>query len=648
MSNEQSATQAWSTLDDSPDKKYPLGFFPPARMGLNARTWRFCHLPVFQLRFEKQKQRGPGLGYVPLPYGNDNIVYDIPDGITVTRDVTKRGSEAVTFRGRDSVDGQKFSVAVQASLSVMGVSADTSTQLAQSSNVDVNDTRSSTVIAYYQKIYDFSRDAPDGLAADALDHDFVSSLPSKFEPGDPQNAKKFTDFFTDFGTHVLMEGSFGGLYSMRTVVEETVTDRLTTADIESSVKTSFDDGTASFSAKVDISKSTRDELKTDDKTSSIDFFDTGGPGSGKELDEFLKGVNMGPALMMDATALVTPQIRPLFAPIYTLASDAAVRDALAAALNAYLPAGQTGLSVFGRAMVKAAENAVVQASENGFVVMTATGTADCNPLTLSARGGQDSGAPVLAYVSNSAWRNDSGDRWLERASVILPVTAGDWYETAMGTAAGVISGFIPTRLALGDWSKFENLIVETAGFAAFPVQTPPGEAAVDSLVLQLHASTPEETVLQFMCSAHASEVGTASICVPIPGGSEISTGTPTARRLPAYWLPVSDPAFAFGSPQPMAPNTRYTAETDGFAFGQLGAGSDGSRGWLEIRTLDSAGQEEPLYAGCAGHLFMGDDHQMAMAGTLLPIPRGKDWLVKTFASWGSVDAEVFWIPVNPI
>src|SRR5215204_3263905 len=217
-----------------------------------------------------------------------------------------------------------------------------------------------------------------------------------------------------------------------------------------------------------------------------------------------------------------------------------------------------------------------------------------------------------------------------------------------GNCCGRYQRLHPSRLALGDWSKFENLIVETAGFAAFPVQTPPGEAAVDSLVLQLHASTPEETVLQFMCSAHASEVGTASICVPIPGGSEISTGTPTARRLPAYWLPVSDPAFAFGSPQPMAPNTRYTAETDGFAFGQLGAGSDGSRGWLEIRTLDSAGQEEPLYAGCAGHLFMGDDHQMAMAGTLLPIPRGKDWLVKTFASWGSVDAEVFWIPVNPI
>lgn len=629
----------------------PYGSRDAMVYGFDAASWTFLFEEIFVPVFNGNKES--------VLYKGSEVYYDIPDGVVIKGSRTaSHQTEAVMFHGRDSSDAREFSAAVSASLGIEGVSAATSFSIEKSSQISQQDSITTTLISQYKSIYEFHRNETGQLTRGFVSD--LNGLPQTYEPRDAANKDKFTNFFQKWGTHYLVHGFFGGNYIFNSQITQSAVETKTAQTIKSSIKTSFNEGVASGAAESDITDKAASDLKlsSNDMTSTIYW--TGGSGGSTE-SQWEANLDVSPTLLNDAISLANRDVTPKFSPIYNLASGA-TQKAIADALKDYLPPG--------RPVTEAAVGQVqpvtdmttpstMQATSDGFVAMCVQ-EADQHAtlMTIKARSDLDQSSTPLGSVMAMSVRRDHNDSRFDRASVILPISRGSYYTSTYGEfpdAPGAFStpasAFIPVRFTLG---QFEPKIpgTFTAPSDGFLILTCEAIAPLVGLTAPIQIGSI--VVALSVCFDFAFEgllqPKVASLCVPVAKGSTVLDGAsvfaPIGLNYTLGWIPMTDPNWKFG-PMSKVDSGSNPPQQDGFVIATLKADQDGARGYLEITTQDESGKTDPLYATCSVHNYAGHRRHIIRSTAILPVAASRKWTAKITPTYGSIDADIYWMPIAP-
>jgi hypothetical protein len=556
--------------------------------GFDVTTWTFLYTPVFVLSYDQQDP-DQGIGVVTLRHGGADVTYDVPDGMTVLASYEAGGTETMIFHGRHSIDEDKFSTSVEASLSTTGVSGSASFALATTSKIDTNDTQSTTAISYYKQIYTYHRDAVQPLSAAFASE--IGALPSSYSPAQDG---VFQAFFKKWGTHVLASGTFGGNWVMNTFIAESVMDKLDTQDVKSSVSASFNEGVASGSTKTTIEDNTSKSLNLDDKTSSIRWHCLGGD-SDKELNDWLNSVDTSIELLNDTLSLTTDAVRPVFTPIWTLAS--ANQAAVKSAWEAYLP-GETDLDDTLPAPISLQPNEIMQAATDGFLsIAMSTGGYGVNAGEANAcTDGNPDPTTVMATASMHLGKEDH----FYNASLFTPVRAKDWYKAAYSVILPMSPPaiqFQPIDLGLGAWEALTIDFVypgrDVDGFVVGVISyvwdgfrgSVVGMQEIGGKMTAFAAS-----------SVHRVEdadtaITTESFCMPLARGTRFAVNTQPTVGLPsvsAHFIPMG-PSRKLLPPQAYGANEIDQARSHGILTGTVEVALPGEQSPLDPKSIDVEG-----------------------------------------------------------
>ena len=567
--------------------------------GFDAATWQFFDAPVF----------APSYGNKTVTL--DGKTYDVADGTTVRGHNMVHGTQSMVFVGVHSVDDQAFSSSVEASLGLDEVSASTSVSLATTSEIGKDDERTTTVIAYCKEVYSYERDARGDLSADFTAA--LAALPTAFNPA---NKAAFIQFFQAWGTHYLTKGHFGGNWVMHTLIDESEYRKLDTSDLKTSVKTSFDDGVSSFSAKTDIEHSTKSSLKIDQNSISIDWHCLGGD-SGTELNDWLKTIEDEAELLVDTYSVGSSEVAPRFTPIWDLVDDAARKQAMKDALAAYLPdEGSYAPPLPDPITRNGNENYLADC--DGFFSVSLETTGDGNRGDLSVRTDASPEAGTARGGASVQW-SDPFDR-MQQASAFTPVRANDHYGSSIGSTNGNVSAqaqFQPfPQLGFGDWEEIGgNVVIPGRQQDGFVVAYA-GNGGRDQVLGQQSVDGQMVTCAGFSIHEYESSdvwISANSFCMPVPRGSDVmiiwvgEAGIPSTPAGKAYWIPMGD-AYRLKPPIGFNVNEVNAAEEDGILLavvnandvGEVGLEFPTSYGTLDLQVSGSSDFSDPVSRARAG------------------------------------------------
>ncbi|MFZ0422390.1 MAG: MAC/perforin domain-containing protein [Xanthobacteraceae bacterium] len=587
---------------------------------------------MFTLTYaNKDPQQGTGV------LSLEGSVYDVPDGITASADSKAGGTEATMFRGLHTIDENKFSTSVEASLDTGETSASASFSLAKTSNVDADTSNTTTVIAYYKVLYSLRRGAPGELTADFAKA--MANLPDTYAP---DNEASFTTFFQTWGTHYFKSGYFGGSWLMKTVLSTSDIKTLTTEDIKTAIATSFKAGTASGSAKSEIATSTSNSTQNVVNASNITWSCVGGD-SDKELNDWLISILKNPNFLMDVTAVTAQPIAPTFNPIWILQTDPQKQDALKQAWQAYLPPERT-LTL--PPPIGASTSVDMQVSSDGFLSAgITTGANGDDHGWFDAFTGD--GTHPTQRVAGASMQNYDGAE-INQSTCFMPVRKGNFYRvdyTQRRNNPSTQATFQPFPLAFGAWQEIgvplDRLMVtpaKTDGFLVVKVQYDGQNGTYGSVIgaqgtgnpatfkrcgaatVQWYDDTGSYVPVQSFCmpvvqgndycisfeqrdafhSVQMSQMSFGSLGIPgIPSGGGGYKRFPTPLVF-AHWLPM-------GGTRRMSPvndteiGSGRQAQTDVIVFGYLvasfsspsgmmgviGMSGENSRGKLTIEIADN-------------------------------------------------------------
>ena len=506
--------------------------------------------------------------------------YDVPDGLTADPMLISSGSEVTLFRGVQAEDENSYSVAVSASLKISGFSSKVERSIAASSKVSTDEEKTTAVISDDRITYSLTRD--DNVGVTETFQKAVSAVLVK---------KDFETFFAKWGTHFLQYGAFGGSFVMRTVLEKSVAQRLSSEGIKSGIEVGFKSQSVDVSSKVSIEQSTRQSLNVTATESSIYWDSVGGLATGPSASDrtaFMNSVDARPMLLNGVTHLLSvtdvgppprfSKTQPTFEPIWTLVADQTEQAALKAGWEAYIQASGGEAPDYIPEPDKPAVNAVTRAATDGFLsawlvtliaqregrLFGETDT-DANPSTLRV-------GATLDTVMNGC---------LGRASMFMPIRKDDHYNCRFITGDNAPTAevrFQPYGLGFGAW---ESLVIEHAypgraqdGFvvATIAAANDGDQGFIAGLQKEL---TGDGLVRASIYSSQRDQSRTSleSFCMPVPKGipfqvsRHLASGAPTCT---AFWLPMG-PSHRLLALDPRSPDISYLAETNGLLVGSLQA-----------------------------------------------------------------------------
>jgi hypothetical protein len=550
--------------------------------GFNAKTWQFCDTQeLLPMTFTAGRQ-------IQLRHGNSDITYAVPDGVLMETHNANHGTNAMTFQGTHALDEQKFNSSVSASLSVEGVSASTSLDLAKSSSIDDDEKVTTTIISYWKTIYMVRRQQ-----ATSRSDAFVSAVADLFNR-EPRN---FSDFFDTWGTHTLLEGYFGGLWKMKTVVRESHITQERAQDIKSAVEAGFDDGIDSGSVKTSIETSVKDKLTRDNISSEISFDATGG-NSDDELKNWLISVDTGLELLFDFHAFLDTSITPKFAPIWNLAPDPDQQRAMKDAYKAYVGPSARLMDDLPDPIAVDVDH-VLEADTDGFLsgALTLAKVGDLGLLQLGGILDDDHGSlfvssdpesdPGTTRVALSVHRVD----WC--SNFFTPIRAKDRYRAARSFGGEDLTPavqFQPINLELGSWTPIPLntlMAMRQDGFVVAMVRT--GHTVTGGVITgrqNIGSST-----FEVGASAHWDIFGgrwimSNSFCIPVTKATSFRVDPSLIgdARAQAFWIPIGS-RYSLLAPEVRDINTTYDTADCGILVGSLkvSPGDDEKRAWLMLK-----------------------------------------------------------------
>jgi MAC/Perforin domain-containing protein len=627
--------------------------------GFDAANWNFVYAPIFELSY-KERDPDQGIGVVTLRHGSQDNDYDVPDGMTVLPHYEQRGTEAMIFRGVHSVDEQKFSTSVGASLGTEGVSASTSFSIASSSRIETGQTWSTTVISYYKTIYSLHRDRVGDLTP-AFKAE-LAQLPATYTP---DSDSKFKEFFQKWGTHYLVRGHFGGNWVMSTIIQESILDKLDTEEIKSSVETTFDEGVVSGSAKADIEKNTSKSLNIQDKSTHIRWHTLGGD-SDKELNDWLNSVDIAVELLNDVLSIATDKengVMPLFDPIWKLVADVARQKAVSDALAAYLPPEQAQDDTV-PPPISPLLNQNYQAATAGFL----TAWVNTNNQVIGAEiHAHNDGNSDPKMERSAAGVHTSANDHMASASLFTPVRAKDWYSiTDLPGHPGTTQIFFqPFPLDLGEWATLsvnqlytgrdqDGFVVATIAYAQDGARgSIIGKQMVNGTLIACAASS-----VHLFRDADVF-VAVESFCMPVVKGSDFQIDfvpTSNSPSVTVYWIPMG-PSHRMRPVQFFSPNLGNQAQSNGILTAFLFCAADRSMGNLDIEVSDSPDFKSTtvitrttveLYpvSGLPLPLSMSDKYVPYNSASAL-VRKGTWFRANCATAMGTVTPTVSWVGILP-
>ena len=521
--------------------------------GFNAKTWQFSvEHELVPMTFTPGRQ-------IQLHQGGSNMTYAVPDGVLMESHNAVHGSSAMVFQGTHSLDEQSFNSSVSASLSVEGVSASTSLDLAKSSSIDDDEKLTTTIICYWKTLYMVRRQQTPSIS-DA----FVTAVADLFK-NEPRN---FGDFFDTWGTHTLLEGYFGGLWKMKTVVRESHITKQRAEHIKSAVESGFDDGIASGSVKASIETDVKNKLATDETSTEISFDATGG-NSDDELKSWLISVDTGLELLFDFHAFLDSSITPKFAPIWNLVADPRQKQAMKDAYKAYVgPSARLMDDLPDPIAVEAGH--VLQADTDGFLsgALTLAKTGDLGLLQLGLLD-DDHGSLFVSSDPQSDPETTRVALSVNRAewcsNFFTPIRAKDRYKAAKSFGGDDLAPavqFQPINLELGSWTPIPLNTLMTMrqdGFVAAMVSA--GHTVTGGLITG--RQTIGSSTFEMGASAHWDIFGgrwiiSNSFCIPVTKGTpfRVDPSLIGDARAQAFWIPIGS-RYSLLTPEVRNINTIY-------------------------------------------------------------------------------------------
>jgi hypothetical protein len=648
--------------------------------GFDATQWKFLDPRLFLLGYDNINPV-QGRGIVAL--GKDSgKKYVIPEGMSVRVDERTELSEVMSFRGSHAVDEKEFAFSFEASFGGMGASASVSHSLATFSHIETDEKKTTTAISASRVFYTFER-----VKHGQLHPDFILALAGLPETYSPENKATFEAFLKLWGTHYLVEGKVGGSWLMCTVVTERGRDTLSTKSIEDKVSASFS-GTVSGSASASIKTKTKNELKLDDKDSSIEIHSIGGEARSLWSD-WLTTVETEPTLLYDATSIATPELRPIFDPIWKLQTESKRRDALRDAWNAYLPSyRQEQLP----ARFDVVFDQVGTAATDGFLC----GMVEAADLEHGYfRAYTDDTDPPHACVAAMLARQ-VGSTTANQASLFTPVRAKDRYHIKSEyqfEQPATSAFFQPFPLEFGAWQTAFHEVPQTAAdwtaeqparaLRGIPanLELKPKRADTDGFLVVLIEQSGEEgnrgVVYGYqgptksrssfsICAGASAQYDTdkealhdaQSFCMPVPRGSyygvfsipgSLTGAVKKDPAIQARWIPIG-PSYRMSAPAWIDPKAKIRATTDGILFGCVAANrtDEISVGKMTLEVSKSGDFSAPVVlAKTAAEFSRSEDKFFEVNSTACVVSKG-DWFRGVYAvSEGAAEAVVKWVGIEP-
>lgn len=598
---------ALSALSDEPATMPEPALNGKINYGFNAKTWQFCDAQeLLPMTFTAGRQ-------IQLRQSNSNITYAVPDGVLMETHNADHGTNAMVFQGSHAVDEQKFNSSVSASLSVEGVSASTSLDLATSSSIDDDEKVTTTIISYWKTIYMVRRQQAKN-PSDA----FTAAVADLFIG----NVHDFKGFFDTWGTHTLLEGYFGGLWKMKTVVRESHITQERAQDIKSAVEAGFDDGIDSGSVKTSIESSVKDKL-TKDKISSEISFDATGGNSDDELKNWLISVDTGLELLFDFHAFLDSSITPKFSPIWNLVADPRQQQALKEAYKAYVgPSARLMDDVPDPIAVDA--DHVLDAETDGFLsgALTLAKSGDLGLLQLGGLLDDDHGSlfvssdpasdPATTRASLSVHRAD----WC--SSFFTPIRAKERYKAARAFGGDDLAPavqFQPINLDLGSWTPIPlntQMAMRQDGFVVAMVSA--GHTGTGGFISGRQTVGPSTFAIG--ASAHWDIFGgrwimSNSLCMPVAKATpfRVDPSLIGDAHAQAFWIPIGS-RYSLLAPEVRNINTTYDTGDSGILVGSLTIPpkNEEERAWLMLKAAAANDESfsNPTTAGASVSLSNDD------------------------------------------
>ncbi len=448
--------------------------------------------------------------------------------------------------------------------------------------------------------------------------------------------RNFGDFFDAWGTHTLLEGYFGGLWKMKTVVREFHITEERADDIKSAVEAGFDDGIDSGSVKSSIETSVKDRLTKDSISSEISFDATGG-NSDDELRNWLISVDTGLELLFDFHAFLDSSITPKFAPIWNLVPDPSQKQAMKDAYKAYVgPSARLMDDLPAPIAVDAGH--VLEADTDGFLsaALTLAKNGDLGLLENGYIGVLDDDHGVLY-----AWSDPASDPATQRvalsvhrpdwcASFFTPIRAKDRYKATMAFGGGDLAPavqFQPIHLDLGAWTSIPlNTLTarQQDGFVVAMVSAGhTGTGGSISGRQTLGAST-----FEVGASAHWDIFGdrwtmSNSFCMPVAKATpfRVDFSSFGDAHAEAFWIPMGSRYFLL-APEVRDINTTYDAADSGILVGSVRLPAKNDASWSETAWLT-------LKAAAAND---GSFSNATAAAASISLSNGDQWISDNSAS----------------
>lgn len=399
----------------------------------------------------------------------------------------------------------------------------------------------------------------------------LNALPKTISKKSDYDAYK--KFFEKHGTHLVLEGTFGGFVTMNSSIDSSFIATSSSTDIATKISGGFQEGLKHGGASAALVLKYSSYLSKYQDSISISIATIGGSAH-TDLDKFYDSCFETPVLLLGIGGKTG--LEPIFAPLADLVEDQTRKTTMLEAMDSYLktphikgPYNEPFNTVFPASDADSFLLGYVNCIGNGALAYLNGWTGQSsNPTTLRA------GASAHFYPKS---RNLA-----QRASIGMPVRKNDYSNVQYIPGYSTINAtldrydFLPVRgtSVFGEWEDLPNtsqsgVTAKTDGFLSVVVTTPQQDE-------RGHATLEVGGDLRAACSAGYLYTQDArntenSFCVPVRNG-EVYTLTFASTWNPptfqAAWLPVQGLQFEKAEKRDFA--TTYTAsDTDGFLVAVL-------------------------------------------------------------------------------
>ena len=650
---------------------------------------------VEQARFEPYPNPGntvPRTVLVP-----DQLTYISRPGLMQTQ-IQREIKSATDFQ-------QAYSVGVDASIESLVWSSACSSSLASSSSVFQSAGRSYFMNFAVQTAYSIRRE-PSSFDPTCVTPSFQERL-AKLSPDSPQ--ADFFRFFDVYGTHVLMDGTFGGYFVLTTSVETKAMSESTSRDLKSSLSGSFSGLVTSGRLSVSLMSSEAEKKEFSESNMQFDLDVVGGVYS-SSTDAFFTSCFGAPVLLLGVAQ--EPKLIPRMMPIWDrrlLQPAGADPSELASRLKvmylAYMKtppnseysegAGNEGINTEATSLFVPMAQPPINSSlraETDLIAVTTTNLQEGKDVPNSIAVFTDaSTATTQSLVAENDANKVSASAVhpiLSLSSCTLPVRRGDYYvgsdntgrpsESSRCARQHIAALAVPAVDGLGnsifgDWFNVptDEVVGRTAN-DALPSPTPPENArpidlpesdgflicnvdvsehpdGVRGFVQAWDTSSPHATTVRGAASVHKQKILQQSFCIPVTAGHTMTLAATTTWGpgidYDVRFLPLKG-GVTFGDFGRLRPGTAYAATTDGFAIMVLNARTKDSICSARISSGTSPSDAMQAKEKAATSIHQSADIWAPTNTVSLPIQEGEAFFLQYSITSGSCDVLAYWIPLT--